>query len=447
MTMRSPQTHSLRTRLLWFLLLAICLAALTQAMIAYSTARAAADEIFDYHMQQMALSLRNGLPAPGAGSRPGPAHDGEENMDFVVQVWTAEGVRVFQSAVRAELPDRATLGFSNVVARGTTYRVFSMASRDQVIQVAQDMAARDGMAGALAFRTVLPIVVMAPLLMLIAWWVVSVSLSPVARVRRQVAERQANELTEVSEEHLPDEIRPLVQELNLLFKRVRHAFDAQRSFVADAAHELRSPLAALKLQAQGLSRATNDADRELAVARLTAGIDRAARLVDQLLVLARQQASEASGVKPEPLRLADIARLAVADAAPAARARGIDLGLAQDHEGQIDGHPEALRILLRNLVDNAVKYTASGGTVDVAVCRVADSLVLSVEDSGPGIAEADRERVLDRFYRVAGTQTTGSGLGLAIVKSIADLHGATVALDRAPKLGGLRVRVNFPVKA
>jgi two-component system OmpR family sensor kinase len=288
---------------------------------------------------------------------------------------------------------------------------------------------------------------MAPLLMLVAWWVVSASLSPVARVRRQVAERQANELTEVSEDHLPDEIRPLVQELNLLFKRVRDAFDAQKSFVADAAHELRSPLAALKLQAQGLRRATDDADRDVAVGRLTAGIDRAARLVDQLLVLARQQASEASGVKPEPVRLVEISRLAVADAAPMAHARGIDLGLADAHEGQVDGHPEALRILLRNLLDNAVKYTPSGGKVDIATRWVADRLVLSVEDSGPGIVQADRERVLDRFFRVAGTETTGSGLGLAIVKSIADLHGATVALDRAPTLGGLRVQVSFPSKA
>jgi len=441
--MRLQPPHSLRTRLLWYLLAAISLTAVAQAVIAYHTARAEADEIFDYQMQQMAMSLRSGLPAVDQRSGREDSHD-EASFDFIVQVLTADGLRVFQSAAHTALPQRVALGFSDVRAHGTTYRVFSMQSRSQIIQVAQDMAARREMAGTLALRMVGPIAVMAPLLMLLVWWVVSASLAPVSRVRRQVAERQADDLTEVNEAGLPDEIRPLVQELNLLFRRVRQAFDAQKSFVADAAHELRSPLAALKLQAQGLQRAHDDAQREVAVGRLTAGIDRATRLVEQLLVLARQQASVATGAKPEPVALAQITRLAVGDAASSARERQIDLGLAHAGEGQVTGHLEALRILVRNLLDNAIKYTPTGGKVDVEIRRDADAMVLRVEDSGPGIPEADRERVLDRFYRVAGTETTGSGLGLAIVKSIADLHGATLSLDRSSRLGGLRVEVRFP---
>ena len=440
MSLQPP--HSLRTRLLWFLLAAISITALAQAFVAYRTARAEADEIFDYHMQQMAMSLRSGLLVVPSGAGADAPHDAE-NFDFVVQVWTADGLRVFQSA-RAALPQQAVLGFSDVNAHGTTYRVFSLQSRTQTIEVAQDMAARREMASSLALRTVWPIAVMAPLLMLIVWWVVSASLAPVSRVRRQVSERQADDLSEVSEAGLPDEIRPLVRELNLLFGRVRQAFDAQKSFVADAAHELRSPLAALKLQAQGLQRAPDDAAREVAVSRLTAGIDRATRLVEQLLILARQQASVAAGVKAEPVSLPELARLSIADVAPAAQARRIDLGLAHADEGRITGHPEALRILLRNLLDNAVKYSPGGGTVDVEVRREAQALVVSVQDSGPGIPEPDRERVLDRFYRVTGTQTTGSGLGLAIVKSIAELHGAQLTLDQSPRLGGLRVQLRFP---
>ena len=440
MSLQPP--HSLRTRLLWFLLAAISITALAQAFVAYRTARAEADEIFDYHMQQMAMSLRSGLLVVPSGAGTDAPHDAE-NFDFVVQVWTADGLRVFQSA-RAALPQQAALGFSDVNAHGTTYRVFSLQSRTQTIEVAQDMAARREMASSLALRTVWPIAVMAPLLMLIVWWVVSASLAPVSRVRRQVSERQADDLSEVSEAGLPDEIRPLVRELNLLFGRVRQAFDAQKSFVADAAHELRSPLAALKLQAQGLQRAPDDAAREVAVSRLTAGIDRATRLVEQLLILARQQASVAAGVKAEPVSLPELARLSIADVAPAAQARRIDLGLAHADEGRITGHPEALRILLRNLLDNAVKYSPGGGTLDVEVRREAQALVVSVQDSGPGIPEPDRERVLDRFYRVTGTQTTGSGLGLAIVKSIAELHGAQLTLDRSPRLGGLRVQLRFP---
>ncbi len=442
--MTARPTHSLRTRLLWLLLAAIVLTAAAQALIAYRTARAEADEIFDYHMQQMALSLRSGLPST-AMTGPGEHSQDEEDLNFVVQVWTADGLRVFQSAPRAALPQRAVLGFSDVKAHGSTYRVFSMQSRSQTIQVAQDMAARREMAGTLALRTMVPIAVMAPLLMLVVWWVVSLSLAPVSRVRRQVANRQADDLSAVSEVDLPDEIRPLVQELNLLFGRVREAFDAQKNFVADAAHELRSPLAALKLQVQGLQRATDDAARDLAVSRLAAGIDRATRLVEQLLVLARHQASAATGLKPEPMSLAETARLAVTDAVPAAQSRRTDVGLTQADEGLIAGQPEALRILIRNLLDNAVKYTPAGGKVDLEIVREAGAMRLSVEDSGPGIADADRERVLDRFYRVAGTETTGSGLGLAIVRSIAEMHGARLRLGHSERLGGLRVDVTFPL--
>jgi len=438
-------TGSLRARLLWFLLAAIVLAAGAQALVAYRTVLKEADDIFDYHMQQMAQSLRAGLPPSAAV---GGIGSGEQNFEFVVQVWTADGVRIFESAEQAALPQLAVLGFADVRARGTTYRVFSMQTSGLVIQVAQDMAARRDMAGALALRTVAPVALMAPLLMLVVWWVVSRSLAPVARVRKQVASRQADDLSAVSDEDLPDEVRPLVQELNLLFDRVRHAFDAQKHFVADAAHELRSPLAALKLQVQGLQRAPDDAARELAVSRLVAGIDRATRLVEQMLALARHEASMAAGARPQPVDLAEVARLAISDVVAAAQARRIDIGIAHaDAEAVVDGQPEALRMLLRNLIDNAVKYTPEEGRVDVGIAAVGSAVELSVDDSGPGLPEEERERVLDRFYRSGEPQAPGSGLGLAIVKSIADLHGAAVVLAASPSLGGLRVLVRFPPKA
>jgi two-component system OmpR family sensor kinase len=437
----SSLTGSLRARLLVFLLAAIVLAAGAQALVAYRTVLKEADDIFDYHMQQMALSLRAGLPPSAAVGGLGGA---EQNFEFVVQVWTVDGVRIFESAEEAALPQLAVLGFADVRARGTTYRVFSMQTRGLVIQVAQDMAARRNMAGSLALRTIVPVALMAPLLMLVVWWVVSLSLAPVARVRRQVASRQADDLSPVSEENLPEEVRPLVQELNLLFGRVRHAFDAQKHFVADAAHELRSPLAALKLQVQGLQRAPDDAARTLAVSRLSAGIDRATRLVEQMLALARHEASMAAGAKPETVDLAEVARLAISDAVAAAQARRIDIGVAQSDAGAtVSGQPEALRMLLRNLIDNAVKYTPEGGRVDVGLVKRADAVELRVDDSGPGLPEAERARVLDRFYRSGEPQAPGSGLGLAIVKSIADLHGATVTVEKSESLGGLCVRVVF----
>ncbi len=440
--MSLPLSHSLRARLLWLLLVAIILTAGAQGIIAYRTALAEADVIFDYQMQQMAMSLRSGLPvAAELGER--MTTNEEEDFDFVIQVWASDGSRVFQSTARAELPQRGVVGFSTVQARGTTYRIFSVASATQVIQVAQDIAARREMAGTLALRTVSPMAVMVPLLMLVVWWVVSASLTPVSRVRQQVAARQADDLSELNEHDLPDEIHPLVHEMNLLFQRLSQAFDAQKNFVADAAHELRSPLAALKLQVQGLHRAPDDDARDLAIQRLNAGIDRATRLVEQLLVLARQQSSSAAGAKHVLTDLTALARLALADAAGQAALRQIDLGLVQADQSIVMGHVEALRILLRNLLDNAIQYSPVGGTVNLALSSHGGQTLMSVDDSGPGIAEEDRQRVLDRFYRVAGTAGGGSGLGLAIVKTIADLHHATLKIDRSVSLGGLRVEVTF----
>lgn len=438
-----PGIHSLRARLLWLLIAAITLAALVQGGLAYRSALLEADQIFDYHMQQMAMSLRSGLPVTVTSplDGPGEARPGEE---FAVQVWTTGGLLVFRSNLRVPLPTRVVLGFATMRAEGASYRVYSLASRTHVIQIAQDLAVRRRMAGNLALRAVLPIAIIGPALLLIVWWAVGASLAPVARLRRQVALRQPDELTELDEAGVPEEIQPLVRETNLLFGRVRRAFDAQKSFVADAAHELRSPLAALKLQAQGLQRAPDDEARTLAITRLLGGIDRATRLVDQLLILARQQASDAHGAKAEALSLADIARLELAEAVPAAQARGIDLGLVQADEVAVWGHREALRILVRNLLDNAVKYTPEGGSVDVAVRRDGQGVVFSVDDSGPGIPEADRARVLDRFYRVPGTPSTGSGLGLAIVKAVAELHGTTLTLATSPTRGGLRTSLRLP---
>ena len=439
-------SHSLRGRLLWFLLAAISIAAVVQASVAYRTALDNADQIFDYHMQQMALALRSSAPLSNGEVQAGLEADAENN-ELMVQVWTPDGVQVFRTDSRTRLPQHAVLGFSNVNENNTTYRVFSIQTPTQTLQVAQDMAVRRNMAGNMALRTVGPIAIMMPILMLVVWWVISNSLEPVARVRKQVAARQADDLSPVSDAGLPDEVLPLVQELNLLFGRVKTAFDAQQHFVADAAHELRTPLAALKLQALSLERADSSEARSVAIGRLTAGIERATRLVEQLLILARQEASEVSGAKAAPVALADLARRTVADMAAAAQGKGIDLGLQRADDVVVTGQADALMILMRNLVDNAVKYTPAGGTVDMEVCSDGDGPLLSVHDSGPGIPADERERVFDRFYRVAGSEANGSGLGLAIIKAIAERHGATLTLGQSERLGGLLVQIRFPAAA
>ena len=440
MPWRLPQ--SLRLRLLVFLIAAIAITACVQGIFAYKSALNEADTLFDYHMQQTAFALRAGLPADAKGL--GSLRPQYQNNEFIVQVWTNEGLRIFESAMGDLLPQRAVLGFQDVRARGSTYRVFSLQTRSQVIQVAQDMAVRHRLARGLAWRSLLPLAVMAPLLALAVWWLLGRVFIPVDRVRAQVARREAQDLSAVQEGDLPTEVQLLVRELNALFGRVQQAFAAQQDFVADAAHELRSPLAALKLQAQGLRRAADDATRERAVARLEAGIDRAARLVEQLLVLARQEAASAP---MQPVDLLEVARLALADVAASAQTRGIDAGLAPSAQGPcvVQGAQEELRLLVRNLLDNAIKYSPEGGRVDVAVESSDTGVSLLVQDSGPGVPEEERARVLGRFYRSpqSAQQAPGSGLGLAIVQAIARRHGAQLVLQPSQALGGLCVRLVF----
>ncbi|MDX3906869.1 MAG: ATP-binding protein [Pigmentiphaga sp.] len=437
--MKLPAGHSLRGRLLAFLLAAIFLAALVQGAIAYRGALVQTDEIFDYQLQRIAQSLASGNPLSSMGAEGGLLED-PAARDLIIQIWTPDGVRLFRSTPQLVLPERIVLGFSTVEAEGVTYRMYSLQAPLQIIQVAQDVRVRKSMARSLALRTIGPVAAMAPLLMLLVWWVVSRSLAPVDRARRQVASRQADDLSPVSEAGLPDEVRPLVHELNLLLDRVRRAFAAQKQFVGDAAHELRSPLAALKLQLQSLQRADGPHARELAVSRLAAGIDRAGRLVDQLLSLARQ---EAQGTALATLDLADVVRTALADVLPQARARGIDVGMEGAGSALVSGQEEALVLLVRNLLDNAVKYAPESGRVDVRLTADAQGTTLDVDDNGPGIPPSERGRVFDRFYRVQAADTPGSGLGLAIVRAIAQRHGASVELLDAP-LGGLRARVRFP---
>ncbi len=436
-------SYSLRTRLFWLLLAAICLTAAIQAIVAYRTALAEVDEIFDYQMQKMAHSLRPGFSMGQEAAEPSTVPSNTD-FAFVVQAWTSGGISLFQSSSGVSfLPQRAALGFSNVQTSEGTYRVFSVVTRSQVIQVAQSLAARRQIAGASALRMVTPILVMVPLLMLVVWWVVSVSLAPIARVRQQVATRQIDDLHAVSELGLPDELRPVVRELNLLFKRIHDAFETQTTFVADAAHELRSPLAALKLQVEGLRRAQDEIAHDKAVVRLNAGIDRATRLVEQLLALARQQAMKTTPAKNETVDLVSAVRTVVAEMALTAQLRNIHVDISALQPCSVSGQVDALHMLVRNLLDNAIKYTPEGGQVAIASHPSAEQILLTVDDSGTGIAAQDRERVFDRFYRATGTEVSGSGLGLAIVKTIAEVHGARLTLDQSPRLGGLRVSLSF----
>jgi two-component system, OmpR family, sensor kinase len=433
--MSKAQRHaapwSLRRRLLSLVLAAIGVITLLQAGTAYRSALGEADRMFDYHLEEVARSVHGGIPFT----------PGDDVSDYSVQVWGPDGTALYRSNGR-ELPSQAVLGFSDSRVNGVRLRVYTLQTPEHTIQIAQDLDARQARARALALNAVMPVLLLAPLLMLAVGAVIGGSLAPLTRMRKQVATRAAHDLSPLSATGVPEEVRPLVQELNALFARVRGTIEAQQHFVADAAHELRSPLTALKLQLQAAERAHDDTQRQHALHELRAGIERSISLVEQLLALARQE-DPASAVQ-EPVDLEELARQAVSEVLPTAHARHLDLGLATSEPLQVTSSREPLHLILRNVLDNAIKYTPAGGRIDIALGRDRDGAWLAVEDSGAGIPETERERVFDRFYRLPGSDAAGSGLGLAIVKTVAERLGARVNLGRSAALGGLRVEVRFP---
>ena len=429
--------NSIRVRLLLSLLAMLAAAALVMGWFTYRNVLAETETLFDYQLRQMALSLRDqGEIAPGQASALQ-----DEQLDFVVQIWTVDGRSIYASREHSTLPERALLGLADINVQGKTWRTFGVATPTRVIQVAQPRQIRQKLAADAALRSVAPLLFIAPLLALVIWWLAALTLSPLSRVAADVRERDEHSLQPLPGEGLPDEVAPLVQALNALLQRLGTSLNTQRAFVADAAHELRSPLTALKLQLQLLQRATDEASRSAAIGALGEGITRAARLVEQLLALAR---SEPGAQLPAATRidLSELVRQSVADTLPLARARGTALALFADAPVPVNGDAAALTALVRNLADNAVRYSPPGAQVELRVSMDGGVPTLTVDDSGPGIPAEDHERVFDRFYRRARGDEPGSGLGLAIVRSVAEQHGASVALATS-KLGGLQVTVSF----
>jgi two-component system OmpR family sensor kinase len=441
--------RSIRTRLLVWLISGVVLIGIAGGWVVYRNALAEADAFFDYHLQQTALILR---AEPVEYSLAPRFPENDASYDFVVQVWSLDGVRIYLSRPHSELPDITTLGFSTVATSEGRWRVYGTQAMTKVIQVAQPMRVREQKAADLAVKTLRPFALLLPVLGLLIWLAVGSSLQPLQRLTTLVKARRIDALDPLPNERLPEEVRPLVDALNDLLVRLDAALTRERAFMADAAHELRTPLTALHLQMGTLARAEGETERNDAMDRLSAGVQRAIRLVEQMLSLARQEPR--AELRREQVPLPDIVREVVAELVPFADAKHIDLGISNLESASVRGDPDALRILARNLVDNAVRYTPDCGRVDVAVELVStrgetaedqpETVVLKVMDDGPGIPVEERARVLDRFYRRPGTSPPGSGLGMAIVKAIADAHGATLSLDTGLGDKGLAVTVRFP---
>ena len=435
------RTHSLRAHLLATLAAAITLTTLIQAGFAYRVALDEVGQISDFHMERFAHAAYRRIMA------------GAEEGTYIEMPGSGDrGFWLMVSSLKAPLPPQlptAETGFSSRLSDGHTYRVFTLCTTTQKIEVVQDMAARSLEASRVAFRTTLPVLVIAPFLMLTLWWVISRALRPIRTSRREIANRFPDDLRPLSTRQVPEELLPFVNEINSLFVRISHAFAAQQSFIGNAAHELRSPLAALRLQVQSLQRAQTPEARQKATERLLAGIDRATRLIAQMLELARADAPASSFERTD---LPSLIRLALSDALPSAQTRQIEVSANLPEDAPPDcfgftGNVEALRTMLRNLLENAIKYAPQNGAVLINLSRTPTELVLEIEDNGPGIPGEERAEIFDRFKRGAAPKAEGCGLGLAIVKTIADRHRINITLADSPRLGGLATILHFPMKS
>jgi two-component system OmpR family sensor kinase len=431
---------SIRQRLLVWLIAALTFASAVALAATYLKAREDVNDLFDYQLQQLAFSLRT---QPFSGPMERSPFDRENDADFLTQVWDGAGSLIYFSRPGVELPPGLQTGFRNVDWKGQTWRVYTSIEGRRVFQVAHPLALRRAMTGEIGARMVVPMLALIPVLALLVWVVVGRGLAPLARIATAIERRSPASLDPLPVADLPEETRSLVGALNDLLDRLQRALAAQREFTADAAHELRTPLTAVKLQIQLLETARTPEERAAALAQLKLGVERSTHLTEQLLTMARIE-PEAAERRFASVSLDELARSVAGERAAIAHTKGIDLGVTEAAAVTVQGDADGLRVLLGNLLDNAIRHTPPGGRVDLGVTREAGGAMLEVTDTGPGIPPAERVRVFDRFYRRAETDGTGSGLGLAIVRRIADRHGAAIELADGPEARGLRVRIRFP---
>jgi two-component system OmpR family sensor kinase len=436
--------HSLHRRLSIAIGTLAILVGVLGALGTFLVVRSLATE-FNASLRDAAAHVQTGVP-----HRAGGAH--EERLpadDFVVQIWSAgDGDQPGRTSnPRLALP-RAQSGFSSIEYDGEAWDVFALAAGDEYIQVAESRSMRNRNAMRVAFWSLLPVLALLPLLVLTIAVTVRVSLRPLERVGRRAAKVDLHDLKPLEVEQAPVELRPFVESINRMIERLSVLVNAERKFIADAAHELRSPISAMQLQIDNLRNAPTGQYAER-FEELRRGIVRTGSLVSQLLGLARAEIGSAQRVLTD-VALPQLVTEVLADLLPLADARGVDLGVERLDDATVRATETDLRVLVRNLVDNAIRYSSGGNCghegarVDVAVRREEERVVIEVTDNGPGIAEADLPRVFDRFFRAGGHDAQGSGLGLAIAQALAQSYRGEVTLaNRRDGQTGIVARIEL----
>ena len=428
---------SIRNQLLIWLIGGMLLCTFAAGVSMYWIALDEAGELFDYQIKQISISLLNqsGLPVAEKG------RDDPEEDNFI-QIWNAQGKLLFASHPSQPLPRYVGTGLHTVTIKQQAWRLYISQRNSRFIQVAQPVIERQKLAAVIAIRMLIPFSILIPLLSILIWIVVGRSLLPLKMVTKAVAQRDAGAMQPIPDLFLPQEIRPLVTTLNQLLQRLDLVMHTQRTFIADAAHELRTPLTALKLQLELTERASTEQQRLTAFAKLNQRLDRSIRLVKQLLTLARSEPHfEAQHF--QSVNLSELAQQVANDFILLAEQRDLSIQTYIEPDVFTPGQVDSLRVLISNLVDNAILYTPIHGKVEIHVSKENSHPILRIIDTGNGIPANERERVFDRFYRCEGTEVIGSGLGLSIVRNIAEIHSAIVSISDNSNQQGLVVTIKF----
>lgn len=439
--------RSIQGRLLAWVLGMVVVVWLSTAVITWFDARHELEELLDGHLAQAAALL--------VVQQQGEIEDDRHDLDaptlhryapkVAFQVFH-EGRLALRSANAPAVPmappgQSFRAGFDTVQIDGLSWRVFAAEGGEQDVRVyvGEQMSSRLEILWAVLRSTLWPMVVALPLLALAVWWAVRLGVAPMRRLGQVLAQREPQALHPVAVAGATVEMLPMIEALNALFARIDQLLASERRFTADAAHELRTPIAAIRAQAQVALAEADDLARRHALLNTVQGCDRATRLVDQLLTLSRLEAADATALEVVELRA--LTQGVLAELAPKALGKHQTLAFEAPEPCHLPGNETLLAVLVRNLVDNAMRYSPPSAHVTVSLRQEAGRVVLSVEDSGPGLVEADRRRLGERFFRVPGSAESGSGLGWSIVQRIAQVHRLDLQVQPSPQLGGLAVHV------
>jgi len=337
-------------------------------------------------------------------------------------------------------------GYEDVIWKNSEWRSFAVWNRmmEYKVVVAESYEVRSELIDNIMIRLLVPYLILVPVLLFLLWWAIEQGLKPLKSVTDEVSKLDERHLTALNVDQVPEEIQPLINALDKLFEKLRFSFDKERRFSADAAHELRTPLAALRTHVQ-LMRSDSEADKfKNSLDKIMQAVDRASHVVDQLMNLVKY---DEGSMVPNlvMLNLKDLSVLVAADLVPFALEKNIELSVAEDIAANVYGDESALGMLIRNLIDNAIRYTQNGGKVDVYFSKTETSVSLHVSDNGPGVENENYDKVFERFHRGEGHVLSGCGIGLAIVDEIARLHMANIKLTKPEEHSGLHVEVVFDI--